>query len=190
MRHEQIQIGATYTCKIGCNTIRVTITSEADGGGWLAQTQTGRTMTIRNADRFLEQVSEPATPEAAALAAGKPKPETGPGAATTAVEEAEPTPTSESAPKRATGEQNAPTRPTDGSLSLLDAAVQLLGQAAEPMRCQDLVDQARESGLWAPKRGGKTPDRTLYAAILREINTKGDTSRFRKAERGRFALNA
>jgi hypothetical protein len=58
------------------------------------------------------------------------------------------------------------------------------------MRCKDLVEQAREQGLWAPKRGGKTPDRTLYAAILREINTKGDASRFRKVERGHFTLNA
>jgi len=57
------------------------------------------------------------------------------------------------------------------------------------MQCKDMVERARESGLWAPKRGGKTPDRTLYAAILREINTKGDASRFRKTERGHFALN-
>ena len=55
---------------------------------------------------------------------------------------------------------------TGGSMSLLDAAAHLLGQADEAMRCKDLVDQARESGLWAPKRGGKTPARTLYAAIL------------------------
>ena len=58
------------------------------------------------------------------------------------------------------------------------------------MRCKDLVEQAGEQGLWAPKRGGKTPDRTLYSAILREINTKGDASRFRKATRGHFGLNA
>jgi hypothetical protein len=38
--------------------------------------------------------------------------------------------------------------------------------------------------------GGKTPHATLYSAILREIQKKGDDARFRKAERGRFILNS
>jgi len=37
--------------------------------------------------------------------------------------------------------------------------------------------------------GGKTPAATLYSAILREIQTKGKEARFRKTERGKFALN-
>ena len=55
------------------------------------------------------------------------------------------------------------------------------------MRCKDIVDLAVARGLWAP-RSGKTPANTLYAAILREINTKGADSRFAKVERGKFAL--
>jgi hypothetical protein len=35
---------------------------------------------------------------------------------------------------------------------------------------------------------GKTPHSTLYAAILREITTKGAASRLIKADRGKFAL--
>jgi len=31
---------------------------------------------------------------------------------------------------------------------------------------------------------------TVYAAMHREIQTKGDDARFRKVERGKFALNA
>lgn len=38
-------------------------------------------------------------------------------------------------------------------------------------------------------KGGKTPANTLYSAILREINTKAEASRFRKTERGKFLLN-
>ena len=34
---------------------------------------------------------------------------------------------------------------------------------------------------------GATPYATLYAAIIREIATKGDEARFTKAERGMFA---
>ena len=74
------------------------------------------------------------------------------------------------------------------AMSLMDAAVNLLSQGTgDPMRCKDIVDLAVKRGLWAP-RTGKTPASTLYAAILREIVTKGDASRFVKTERGRFAL--
>jgi hypothetical protein len=37
---------------------------------------------------------------------------------------------------------------------------------------------ARE--YWKPSQGGKTPANTLYAAISKEINTKGKDSRFQK----------
>ncbi len=171
MQNEDIHIGTAYTCKVGRNTIRVTVTEELPDGGWLVETHTGRTMTIRSAERFIEPAD---APEAAAPRAD--------------ATEAEPTP--DHGTERDTGEQDADTGETGGTMSLLDAAAHLLGQADEGMRCKDLVEQARELGLWAPKRGGKTPDRTLYAAILREINTKGDASRFRKVERGHFTLNA
>ena len=73
-------------------------------------------------------------------------------------------------------------------MSLVDAAVSILSQGSgDPMGCKDLVAEAVNRGLWAP-RTGKTPASTLYAAILREIATKGDKSRFVKTERGRFAL--
>jgi len=38
--------------------------------------------------------------------------------------------------------------------------------------------------------GGQTPWGTLHSAIAREITEKGKGSRFRKAERGQFALKA
>ena len=74
------------------------------------------------------------------------------------------------------------------AMSLMDAAVNILSQGTgDPMRCKDIVNLAVQRGLWAP-RTGKTPASTLYAAILREIATKGDKSRFVKTERGKFAL--
>ena len=74
------------------------------------------------------------------------------------------------------------------AMSLMDAAVNILSQGTgDPMRCKDIVDLAINRNLWAP-RTGKTPASTLYAAILREIVTKGDASRFVKTERGKFAL--
>mgnify|MGYP000997464826 CR=1 FL=1 len=42
----------------------------------------------------------------------------------------------------------------------------------------------------AAEAEGKTPASTVYAAILREIQKKGDASRFVKAERGKFKIKA
>ena len=45
-----------------------------------------------------------------------------------------------------------------------------------------------DKGLWTT--GGKTPHATIYAAILREIQTKGGEARFKKTDRGLFTSNA
>ena len=74
------------------------------------------------------------------------------------------------------------------AMSLMDAAADILSKGTgDPMRCKDIVELAVQRGLWAP-RTGKTPASTLYAAILREIATKGEAARFVKTERGKFAL--
>ena len=86
--------------------------------------------------------------------------------------------------KRATGERGAP---QCQSMSLLDAAATILSvRNGLPMRCKDIVELAVKRDLWTP-RAGKTPAATLYAAILREIASKGEASRFVKNERGLFA---
>ena len=69
----------------------------------------------------------------------------------------------------------------------LAAAAEVLKDAAEPMSAKDIVTTALDRGLWATK--GKTPEATLYAAMIREIAAKGADSRFQKTGRGRFALN-
>jgi hypothetical protein len=71
-------------------------------------------------------------------------------------------------------------------LSALDAAAKILADAKEPMSCKELIDAMTAKGLWSSP-GGKTPQATLYSAILRELNTKGKEARFTKVERGKFA---
>lgn len=71
-------------------------------------------------------------------------------------------------------------------VSALDAAAQVLASAAEPMRAKAIVEAMETKGLWKSP-GGKTPDATLYAAMIREITRKGDKARFKKADRGLFA---
>ncbi len=76
----------------------------------------------------------------------------------------------------------------DGTMSGLDAAAKVLADAGEPLNCKTILERAIEKGYW--KTGGKTPSATVYAAILREIQKKGDASRFAKADRGMFTLKA
>lgn len=72
-------------------------------------------------------------------------------------------------------------------LSALDAAAKVLGEATEPMASKEMIEAMATKGYWTSP-GGKTPHATLYAAIIREIRTKGDDTRFVKTDRGRFAL--
>ncbi len=75
---------------------------------------------------------------------------------------------------------------TAKKISALDAAAKLLTSSKEPMTTKELIDALTAKNLWKSP-GGKTPDRTLYSAILREIATKGKEARFKKTERGKFA---
>ena len=52
------------------------------------------------------------------------------------------------------------------------------------MSCKDIVAEMLGKGAW--KTTGKTPEATIYAAIIREIAAKKNESRFRKTDRGMF----
>ena len=53
------------------------------------------------------------------------------------------------------------------------------------MNCQAMVEAMSSWGLWTSS-SGKTPHATLYASILREINTTDKDARFKKIYRGQF----
>jgi hypothetical protein len=53
------------------------------------------------------------------------------------------------------------------------------------MRSKELIAEMAKRGLWTSP-GGKTPEATLYAAILREIGAKGAAARFARAGKGEF----
>jgi HB1, ASXL, restriction endonuclease HTH domain len=76
-------------------------------------------------------------------------------------------------------------KPKVEALSALDAAAKILADAKAPMTTKELVDAMAAKGLWKSPEG-KTPDRTLYTAITREITKKGRAARFKKAEKGKF----
>jgi len=76
---------------------------------------------------------------------------------------------------------------TKGKLSQLDAAVKVLTEASEPMTTKAMIEAMAAKGYWTSP-GGKTPHATLYSALLREIQNKGQDSRFTKVDRGQFGL--
>ena len=88
--------------------------------------------------------------------------------------------------KAAKGQPNpASAKPAKAKkVSGLDAAAMVLAESASPMKAVDLLAEITKRGLWTSK--GKTPEATLYAAIIREIAAKGSASRFRKHDRGLF----
>jgi hypothetical protein len=79
-------------------------------------------------------------------------------------------------------------RKADGKLSALDAAAKVLAESREPMTTKEMVEAMATKGYWTSP-GGKTPERTLYSAILRELSTKRSEARFTKTERGKFVIN-
>lgn len=88
---------------------------------------------------------------------------------------------------KTTTRSNAKQKP-ERRISQVDAAVAVLRKASEPMNCKAMVESMVKRRLWHSPNG-KTPDATLYAAILREIATKGRQARFVKASPGHFKLS-
>jgi hypothetical protein len=85
----------------------------------------------------------------------------------------------------------APQPPCNGipvakKLSMLDAAVEVLKAASQPMSPKEMIAAMEEADLWKSP-AGKTPSNTLAAAINRECSQK-ENPRFKKSEKGKFAL--
>ncbi len=90
--------------------------------------------------------------------------------------------TKKKADKKATSKAT-PAKPK--RISALDAAAIVLKKASKPMRSQEMITAMAEQKLWSSPNG-RTPASTLYAAVLREIATKGKEARFKKVDRGQF----
>jgi hypothetical protein len=87
----------------------------------------------------------------------------------------------------ATAEMSPGPAPLANKLSAPDAAAKVLGQTGQAMSCPELITAMAAQGYWSSPTG-RTPVGTLYSAILRELQTKGEQARFVKSERGPFTL--
>jgi hypothetical protein len=134
-----------------------------------------------------EPATMPADEPIAAPASAETPPE--PAVAEAAVESEPATAEQMAEAKPAKNRRTRSEKPTTGEKkpSALDAAARVLAEEHRPMGCQEMIGAMAIKGYWTSP-GGKTPAATLYSAILREIDTKGDVSRFVKLGKVQFAL--
>ena len=166
-----VRAGGRAFTKVGRNLVEVVVIDRIDST-WKVKSHTGRTFyarSVQTAD------GKPVTAfERADASAPSAK------AATAAA------PAKRAATPKAAAAPSPKAVPQKG-LGLLSAAAAVLERAGEAMSVKAMIEGAKAAGLWTPG-AGKTPEQTLYSAIIREIKDKGDASRFRKEGRGRFAF--
>jgi len=85
-------------------------------------------------------------------------------------------------------EKTPAAEPADkAKLSLVKAAAAVLEECDEALNTKQMIEQAKARNLWTPG-AGKTPEQTLYSAIVREIKAKGENARFVQVSKGHFKL--
>lgn len=172
MNRTGIRAGDRAFVKVGRNLVEVRVAGKAEGG-WSVTSRTGKTMTAKTL----------LTAEGEALVAHEAD---APSPAKAAKASAPKAATAKLAPARASAEPSAKAVPRKG-LSLLNAAAAVLERSDAPMSVRAMIAEAKSEGLWTPG-AGKTPEQTLYSAIIREIKDKGEAARFRKEGRGLFSF--
>ena len=159
MSKSAIRAGDRAFVKVGRNLVEVRVDGKAEGG-WSVTSRTGKSMTVKTL----------LTAEGDTLAAH---------------EAEDPAPAKAEAKAKITAPSSKAV-PTKG-IGLLSAAAAVLERSDAPMSVKAMIEAAKSDGLWTPG-SGKTPEQTLYSAIIREIRDKGNASRFRKEGRGLFAF--
>ena len=158
MKKADVKIGGEYYAKVTNKKVMVRIDAENTSGGWDA-TNLSTNKKIRIRTAGRLQMSR------SSEAASEP------------IE-----PAKKRVPKNKANNGGAK------KLSCVNAALQVLESAGEPMNAQEIIAAMVEQNLWTSP-GGKTPQATLYSAILRDL-AKGEESRFVKTARGRFTARS
>jgi len=180
MKANDVKIGGEYMARIGKTPIPVRILSEKASGGWSAINLTNDKKVFISLARLLQEM--PATTETTVTTDGNLTTVEVPPATVETIGGTTAKPKRGRKPKTETSSAEGKT-----TLSQLDAAAKVLGEATEPMTTKEMVETMAAKGYWSSP-GGKTPHATLYSAILRELQSKGEASRFIKTDRGHFKL--
>ena len=192
MKKNEVKVGESYRAKVSGSVVDVRITGENPHGGWDAvNVLTNRKVRIKSAQRL--RCKTPARPAKrktiTTLAEYEAEAKQSDGKAATAKKATKATAKAKkvhTGERRGKGAKQGEKKAAKKRPSGLDAAAQVLAEAKEPLGCKEIVDRMLSQGLWQTK--GATPAATIYAAVIREIATKGDAARFRKVERGKFEL--
>jgi hypothetical protein len=70
-------------------------------------------------------------------------------------------------------------------ISQIEAAAKFSANAKEPMNCKVMVEAIQAKGFWNSS-GGRTPEATLYASIIRDIAKRGKILLSRRQKGGRL----
>jgi predicted NUDIX family phosphoesterase/dephospho-CoA kinase len=70
----------------------------------------------------------------------------------------------------------------------LDIAETVLRKTGTPLKPRQIVDRAKDDGLFSDKLSGKTPDQTMKAKLTVDVVTRGSNSRFIRTGRNTFYL--
>jgi hypothetical protein len=175
MKMNDVKIGSEYEARIAGGTVQVRILAEKASGGWTAQNlATKKKVFVPLARQLREPDTTAMTTTDGNLTVVEVPPAT--------VEMINAPNAKPARKKKATNEPAEPAK----KISQIEAAIPDPG---EIQRTHELPGDGRghddPKGLWTSP-GGKTPHATLYASILREINTKGKDARFKKVDRGQF----
>ena len=178
MKKNDVKINGVYAVKVGRNTTGVRIMKENPHGGWDGvNIATNKAIRIKSPTRLHGPYNPKAKQKTPATSATKT-----PTSAPVEKTKAKSAKDTKAAKETNMGQRVAKTKRPSG----LDAAAGVLAQAGQPLSAGEMVKQMLDQNLWQTK--GQTPAATIYAAIIREIATKGKTARFRKVERGKFTL--
>jgi len=193
MKKNDVKIGESYMAKVTNSVVPVRIDAENRHGGWDGKNiATGRKVRIKSAQRLRSKCTQ------ADLAnLGRPTPKqrtkaateatTSPTAATVAKPAKKATQKTAKAKGGDTGQTGAKVakKAKPKRISGLTAAFMVLVDANTELGVKTIVETAAEKGWW--KSDAATPAATIYAAVIREICTKGEKSRFQRgAARGTF----
>jgi len=192
MKKSEVKTGKYYTAKVSIRMVAMRFDAENPNGGWDATNiTTGKKVRIKSAQRLRRETRGPgekAKPDVAKAVEAVEKGNLAEGVTVpTAKKKRRGGGITEANKADAVNEaMQAVAADKKKRASGLDAAAQVLAEAGEPLNTKTMVERMLAKGLW--QTNGKTPAATIYAAILREINTKGSDARFRKVARGQFEL--
>lgn len=187
MKKNNVQLGKVYAVKVSGSVVPVRLERENPHGGWDGtNVKTRKQVRVKTAQRLrglwptrtmpITAEPEATTPEEAQAVHHADQENA------RLDEERRTAPDGQTASERAmteSGQIMKKERP-----SLLNLAAKVLAEAGEPLGCQQMVERVLATRLWQTE--GKTPSATLYSAILREVTTRGEMSRFRKVDKGKF----